>query len=329
VRGACKPSGGGATRSLLTLLLGLNVAWTSAAHAATVGPEPEAADPTAAPGAEAAPVGDDASETPDEPKNEVREEAIALYRAGASLYSAADYVGAIDKFTQALALTSGGEASFDADTRGLLLFNLATAHDRAYNVDADVTHLRQAKELLERIVREGAAHGYSAALVDQSSEALERVTARLDEIEAAQAKEEAAKAEADRQAKAEAEAREADRPDPNAGRGLIIGGAAMTGLGVASSAIWIAGVAIGSRATGEVEDSVLPSDEEARIESIGSGKTANTLVVAGAVVSGVLVTTGVALLVVGLKKRKNARSRLACAPSVSPGGIFVGCGVRL
>ena len=109
------------------------------------------------------------------------ERAQRLYREGEALYSAANYPAAIDKFTEALSLISSGQAEFDADTRGLLLLNLATAHERAYNVDPDLVHLRTSLEVLTRIVDESETLGYGEQVVADAKEARVRVEAKLAE----------------------------------------------------------------------------------------------------------------------------------------------------
>jgi tetratricopeptide (TPR) repeat protein len=84
---------------------------------------------------------------PAEPSTQM-DEAAALYQEGTAMFDASDYKGAIDKFTKALGIVvsvNGAE-----DTRLTLLYNIASAHERAFAIDKDVEHLRMALQLYER-----------------------------------------------------------------------------------------------------------------------------------------------------------------------------------
>lgn len=72
-------------------------------------------------------------------------EAQTLYQEGTVLFDSADYLGAIEKFTAALAIVKrlGG----DDRVRLALLFNIASAHEKQFEIDHDVSHLRQALAL--------------------------------------------------------------------------------------------------------------------------------------------------------------------------------------
>jgi len=73
-----------------------------------------------------------------------QDEARTLFREGTVKYESADYNGAIESFTEALALVT------DDHVRLSLLFNIAKAHEKAFKIDRDVTHLRQALTLYRR-----------------------------------------------------------------------------------------------------------------------------------------------------------------------------------
>ena len=76
------------------------------------------------------------------------DKAAALFKEGSAQYDSADYNGAIDKFTKALEIVT----SVDGPTkiRLRLIFNIATAHEKAFTIDKDVQHLRQALNLYRR-----------------------------------------------------------------------------------------------------------------------------------------------------------------------------------
>ncbi|GEM_PF-6055562 len=98
-----------------------------------------------------------------------------LYLEGSALYTAADYVGAIRAFTDALKVVTR-EGGLSPSVRGGLIFNLAQAHIRAHGIDRDLSHLRQARDLYKRLLDEADEIGYTAE--DQ-----QRTQMLLDEIE--------------------------------------------------------------------------------------------------------------------------------------------------
>ena len=76
------------------------------------------------------------------------QEAEVLYGEGTAMFDSADYNGAIEKFTKALEIVQSIEG--DDHTRLTLLYNIASAHEKAFAIDRDVTHLRQALQLHKR-----------------------------------------------------------------------------------------------------------------------------------------------------------------------------------
>jgi tetratricopeptide (TPR) repeat protein len=272
--------------------------------------------PVAEAEAEAQP-GDEAGPNADpSPADDLEAQAVALYDEGQALYSAADYTGAIDKFTAALALISSDDTRFDSEARGRLLYNLATAHDRAFNVEQDDKHLRAARELYQRIVDEGPTIGYSDDLVRQAADAREIVDARLRAAEPPPAEPAAAPP-----------ATPSTDTDPGGdGHGLVIAGAAVLGLSAASCGIWIAGIVLANRAEDDVRATTAATQQPQRLDAIDRGHLGKTLGVVGAVVSGTLLVTGATLLGLGLSKR--ARTRTALAPFAGPGLVGVTTEVR-
>lgn len=104
-----------------------------------------------------------------------------LYYKGAAHYSAADYGEAIDKFTQALDLA--GRQGTQPGVRAALLFNLGRAHTRAYDVDGDVRHLRQAVDIHRRFIEETETLGLEVPDQVEAAEAeIVEIEARLHAI---------------------------------------------------------------------------------------------------------------------------------------------------
>ena len=85
---------------------------------------------------------------PVEPASPQMDEAAALYNEGGALFDSADYEGAIDKFTRALGIVVS--INGNDHTRLTLLYNIASAHEKQFTIDKDVSHLRKALNLYKR-----------------------------------------------------------------------------------------------------------------------------------------------------------------------------------
>ena len=205
--------------------------------------------------------------------------------------------------------------------RGRLLYNLATAHDRAYNIEGDLKHLRTARELYGRIVDEAQVQGYSEDLVQQAATHRDDVDQRLTEATKAPEPE----------PQPEPEPEPEPQPEPEAkspGRALTITGGVVTGIGLASSAIWVVGMVNAGDATDTIEAANTLGREDERVDAFDVGAQANTLIVAGAVVSGVLTAAGIGLLVTGQVISRRDQDKVACAPAVGPRMTGLGCSIR-
>lgn len=246
------------------------------------------------------------------------EQARRLFDEGVTRFETADYAGAIELWTEAFGLVPNEPAN--ADIKAKLIANLAAAHERAYAVDSEVSHLNQAKILIER---------YRGVLEDIYLDEIER------EKELAWVSERLAKIEAELQAVAEREAAEraANQPSPPEpeprlapGAGLIIGGSVALGLGVGGLGVMVTGMVLGSQ-NDDVSD--LPTiDLETRAERFRTGRLGNALAIAGGVGGSVLVAAGVALIVVGLKKKRAAgeheSARVMIAPDIAATRLGLG-----
>lgn len=72
-----------------------------------------------------------------------------LYDEGKAKFDTFDYEGAVDLWTKAYAKLPESEAG----VRNAMVYNIATAQEKAYELDKDVQHLRQAVLLLEQYVK--------------------------------------------------------------------------------------------------------------------------------------------------------------------------------
>jgi hypothetical protein len=76
-------------------------------------------------------------------------EARALYDEGKARFDTFDYEGAADLWTKAYAKLPEDSAG----VRNAMVYNIATAQEKAYELDKDVQHLRQAVLLLQQYVK--------------------------------------------------------------------------------------------------------------------------------------------------------------------------------
>lgn len=263
-----------------------------------------------------------AVEAPSEPpSDDPVEQAQKLFDEGATKFETADYIGAIELWTEAFGLVPN--APENAPVKAKLIANIAAAQERAYVVDKQVSHLNQAKILIER---------YRGVLDDIYLDELERekelawVSERLTKIDAelkVVAEREAAKQAAE-QAAAERAAAEQPAPRPP-GRGLVIGGSVLAGVGAAGLGVMVSGMVIGS-SNDDISD--LPStDLVTRADRFRMGRLGNALAIAGGVGGGLLLGVGVALLVVGLKKNRaegQDTAKLTVVPTFDATQVGVG-----
>jgi hypothetical protein len=107
-------------------------------------------------------------------------EAERLFYDGSAAYSAADYLGAIEKFTAALGAATREGA--DPVIRSAMLINLAESHERAFEMHEDVIHLKKANAIYQRIQEEAGVAGYGAETAEKAKRRQAVVRAKLDEL---------------------------------------------------------------------------------------------------------------------------------------------------
>lgn len=146
------------------------------------------------------------------------------------------------------------------------------------------------------VTRERAAEVTIEAglLVDEAEQLAETIIA------------ERAAAEAEARRAAELAAAEQAEPQRKPGTGLIAGGAVALTLGAGGLGMVGAGLAIGQARQRDAEALVLPDQLDQLDELDRQGAQANTITYAGIGVATVGLAVGVALIVVGTKKRKAA-----------------------
>jgi hypothetical protein len=249
-------------------------------------------------------------------------EAEAHYRQGEASYEVFDYDDAIEHWKTALSKLPASPAT--AETRNAIVYNIASAQEKAFAQDHDVVRLHKAKALLERYVSEVIA----ASSVDDADVAIAR--ARIAELER-------------RIAEAEAEAEPTAPPPsilPTAAtsvddpprrskrqRALIGSGAALLGLGVGAV---IAGVTTGAvmtrRASSRLPELGELGDEDERADEIQRGNAGETVAIACGAAGGVLAIVGIGLLVAGVKRP--AAKRTAWTPALGPRNVGLAFSAR-
>ncbi len=261
----------------------------------------------AAPEAEVQPTGSDS-----------RAEAEAIFRRGQAKYETADYNGAIELWTEAYALVD--PVPENAAIKALLIYNLAQAHIKAYEFDNDAIHLKQAQQLL------GSYQDNLELLYDEPAtrdEERNKAEAKIAEVEAKIAAHEQAAAAAEAKARAEAPppvvittpSEPIDR-DLNPGRPLVLAGGVVTGLGAVTGLVGLLGGLLAAGAN-DISD-VDRDDLQEREDRFAVGRAGNAMVFVGTIGAGVLLPTGIALIVVGAKRNKQARQRSAAIPRLTP-----------
>lgn len=261
------------------------------------------------------PADSEGEEPADEPETEdPLAEAKSLYAEGTGKYATADYEGAIELWTRAYTLVPSTVEY--REIKADLMWDIATAREKSFDVDGEVSHLKQAEILLNNYLADLAS-----IMADEDALATERkrVEERLEAIRAKMA-----------------EASGGPQPGPGAnpeprpaeelpsGRTLLIAGGVLAGVGVVGLGVGGAGMAIGSGANDISE--LDPNDIDGRREQFDRGRLGNGLAIGGGIAGGVFLVTGVALLAVGAKREK-ARKGMALLPTPTFGRDQVGVGL--
>ena len=259
------------------------------------------------------------AEEPAPAQSDALAEAEALYKKGRTSFETANYLEAIELWTEAYGIVD--DAPENAAIKAALIYNIAAAQEKAYDIDADIRHLRQAAVLMQ-------TYATNVPLLygegPEGTAELEKVETRLAELRARIAEAEAAQPEPETEPEPDPdpEPQPEPQPDPKA-KPLIIAGAVTAGLGVAGLGLMAGGLAMGSSAN-DVDPDQSIDDRRSQFDR---GRTGNTLAYVGGAVGGALLVTGAVLLGIGLKKRSTGT--MAVAPwggrrsaGVSLGGRF-------
>jgi tetratricopeptide (TPR) repeat protein len=256
------------------------------------------------------------------------EPARSLYHEGSTLFEAADYEGAIEKFTEALSLV-GDEDQDDMHVRLTLLFNIASAHVRQYEIDQDVEHLRQALALFRRYKEFTQKHGDLGEELD--------IEARLSRVEHMLAEVEEADEVAPTPAPVEPEPEQSSTDEGlewqkarKTGTGLVVAGSLAT---VGGAVLAVVGSRLEPRARGQVDelaDMGVPFDHPAWQEGdefIAQQQRQGTVMIGAGVAVSLVGLVGVGVGSYYLVKSKKLREHeVSIAPAWGSGtaGIQIG-----
>jgi tetratricopeptide (TPR) repeat protein len=269
------------------------------------------------------------AEAPDEDPDMLR--ARELFDAGVARYSASEYEDAVEFWMEAYALIP---PTFENRlVKAELIYNVARAQQKWFEIDQDIKHLRQAREILGRYLEE-VDELYPDEQVALERQKVEDQIAELDEsiteAEAEAARREAELAERMRPTFDE----KADAREHKRNNAMIISGSALTVVGLGAVGALVAGIAMAGQADRAIGDLPLAADIAERERQLGKGSTGNALILLGSLVGGVFLVAGVPLLGVGLggeKKRKQRRRDAGvdvAAPVVLPSGAGLVVGGR-
>jgi hypothetical protein len=292
------------------------------AIALALAPAPAFAAPATEPAA--APPATEPAAAPVDPINEAK----AWHLEADAKYNTADYEGAITSWQKAFAALP---RTAEANTyRSLILYNIAAAREKLFALRGDVEQLKQAKILLEQF--EASIDETYAAAPEQGEAERARVQEKLAAIDAQIAQSEAEPAPEPEPAPTETPTTNAPVTNPpttdapatrskTPPRTYFIAGGVLAGLGVAAGAGMVAALVVGRRAN-DIEG-LDDRDFAGRETQFNRGRRANIAAFATGALSGVLLAAGVAMLVVGAKRRP---ARTSLSPVVGRGlaGFAVG-----
>jgi hypothetical protein len=240
-----------------------------------------------------------------------------LYSQGQEKFDASEFGEAGDLWGEAVQLLP--EDKNNSATRQTIMNLALDAYLRAYRETDDRKYVDAAKKLLDdyEASLEGSGTELSSEIAGSKGK-VDDILTELAEAEAAAAAtgQEDEGGDDDDGGGDDSSAVIPDGPPPKPGKPLVITGAALMGVGGVGIGLLLGGV-IGSLSAQTQYDAADPGSAE-RDTAEKKGKAMNGLAIAGGVIAPVFLGTGVALLIVGLRKNKAARDGYVLAPSIGP-----------
>jgi tetratricopeptide (TPR) repeat protein len=253
-------------------------------------------------------------------------EAQSLYKQGVAAYGSSDYEKAVELFRAAF---EQAQNITDDELKGVVIttlwFNLARAQVKAYDIDPDAKRLRQAKDLIGKYLAldlsEDERRDADAVRSDVEARLAEAKPVPSDAPDTGDGTDSAGGGSDPATVEPTTDIPATDGKKP--GRGLIIGGAVVGGVGLATGVALSATAAVMGR--NAEDDYVLAESITERDDAALRGYDANTIGIVGLAAGGALLVTGAALVAVGVLKNKRAAS---AAPMAGRGTLGVTVGFR-
>ena len=237
-----------------------------------------------------------------------------LYTQGQDKFDSGEYGAAGDLWAQAVRTLP--ESPDNSATRQTLMNVALDAYLRAYRSGEDRVHIDNAKALLDE---------YEGSLTEAGTELTPEIASEKGKIDDILAN----LAAAEKPDEPKPEVVENNDPpqevfvDEKPGQGLVIGGAVMIGVGAVGAGLLVGGL-VGGGAAQKSFDAATPFTPE-RDAARTRGQTMNALSITGGIVAPVFLGAGIALLVVGMKRNKDARLRnVMVLPAAGPDYAGVG-----
>lgn len=251
--------------------------------------------------------------------------ASADFAEAERLLAAGDPDGAIQRFQEGLDKLPEGRGY--APTRAEVLLTIVDAEEAAFRVDGDLERLRRAKRLLDRYLG-------PLELLDEQGRA-DAEARRVVVMNTILTVEQRRKGEA--AAREAAARREAAALARRRGRVRTLAGAALVGVGGAGLAVMGTGAGLGAAAKRDIDGLITENnwkdpcaDPECRASRrdaldplVARGNAGNVMFVVGAATGGALLASGIALLLLGRKSKREARA-LEVTPAPAPAAWGLG-----
>jgi hypothetical protein len=247
-----------------------------------------------------------------------------LHERAQTRYEMFDYLGAIDLWLEAYRILKADVTT--REIRNAIVWNIATARIKAYEVDKDVRHLHQGLLLLRKYLKEFSDMYGTAPEAAEEQEKITKKVAELDELIRTSADEPTPGAPfpPGKGQPASGDGSTDKGPTDRAGKAKKIGPVGYAGiasLAVGAGLLGVMAYGLASAKTWQDRYDQFPEDRD-RIAP--EGKKANTAAIVGAVGTSVFLAGGIAMVVVDqvvLRKRREAKTALVPVFERAGGGL--------